>query len=84
MTMDIDGRKVTSAHAISWPQGEREDWGWTQHCSDGSLATLHVPEPGVYNIQVLMYDDGVCLDKIFLTKGCEKPRGLGPDESESI
>jgi len=84
VTIDMDGQKVTTAHAISWPEGETNGWMWTRRCSDGSEATLHVPEPGVYSIQLLMYHDGVYLDKIYLTKGDETPEGPGPDENECM
>jgi len=82
VTIDMDGQKFTTAHAISWPEGETSGWVWTQHCADGTLATLRVPEPGVYNIQLLMYHDGVYIDKIYLTQDDETPEGPGPDESD--
>jgi hypothetical protein len=82
VTVDMDGQKVTTAHAIAWPQGEVGGWAWIHRRADGSPATLSVPEPGVYSIQLLMYHDGVYVDKIYLTQGAEVPDGPGPDESE--
>lgn len=82
VTLDIDGQKATTATRVSWPELDHDGWTWSQHRWDGGIATLTIPAPGIYNIQILMYDDGVFVDKIYLTRGTEEPAGMGPEESE--
>jgi hypothetical protein len=83
ITLDMDGEKRSTATRLSWPESDNDEWAWSDVTVEGGRATLSIPRPGIYNLQVLMYDNGVLLDKIYLTQDTdESPSGFGPDESE--
>jgi len=54
-------------------------WGWTQATGNGPVATIQIPSPGVYTVNLWMREDGAKVDKLVLsTNVTYVPTGLGP------
>lgn len=57
-------------------------WTWSRDTMDGVAATVNVPSPGLYTINLWMREDGFVADKILLTTNAGYvPSGAGPAES---
>ncbi len=64
--------------------GFKDYFRWSNY-NDGEDVTISIPEPGIYTINVWMREDGVVLDKLWITTD-SYPYGsrteMGPDESQ--
>ena len=59
------------------------NWSWSSHTRDKSPATINIPKPGEYTINIWMREDGLKVDKILLLSDHGiTPTGAGPAESE--
>lgn len=75
----LDGNGPPTADRIT---GFPSALGWTRSTMDGPLATLHVTQPGLRELDVWMREDGFSIDKIVLTTNpWFSPSGAGPAES---
>ncbi len=75
----LDGQPLAGSDRISRPAGAT--FGWTRSTLDGRSAVLVVPAPGEHAIDVWLAEDGLLLDKLFLTRSTTAPVGEGPPES---
>jgi len=58
---------------------------WWTRTSDGPVATLSVPSPGIHVLNIWMREDGVVIDKVLLTTSASfTPTGTGPAPSDRI
>jgi YD repeat-containing protein len=61
----LDGAVNADSEALT---GFRfNEWGWSAGTMSGLTATIEIPEPGVYTINVWAREDGVRLDRILLS-----------------
>ncbi len=76
----LDGAEVPAATGITL---ERLDaWTWTNRTMAGTPATVTVATPGEHVVNVWMREDGLRLDRLFLTLDpAAVPTGDGPAES---
>ena len=83
--MGINKQVKSSSDNIDVAQNST--WSWGNRDTGGSRLSLYVPAKGLYTINVWMREDGVRLDKIFLTKNSSTSlttlglTGIGPAES---
>ena len=76
----LDGAEVPAATGITLSAFGR--WRWTNRTMAGGAATVAVDSPGEHVINVWMREDGLRLDRLFLTLDpAAAPTGEGPAES---
>jgi PKD repeat protein len=74
----LDYAAVDTADQIE--VAESGDWGWTNDTKDGAWATLQIPAPGTYTINVWMREAGLVVDRVLLTTDADYvPTGAGPE-----
>ncbi|MHB9116106.1 MAG: DUF7402 domain-containing protein, partial [Thermoleophilia bacterium] len=66
-------------------QGFSGNWGWSRATLDGPVATIQIPAPGIYTVNVFMREDGFKVDKLVLTTSdAYVPSGVGPAASPRV
>ncbi len=78
----LSGEPVVTANRIT---GFGTGWTWARGTMDGPVATIDVPGPGRYTLDVWMREDGFIFDRLLLTTNPNYvPEGDGPDASVQV
>ena len=70
----MDGSQIGTYFSVGVTEGV---WGWVSHAT-----TVNVSSAGMHTLQIRRREDGLEIDRIYLTKNADTPTGDGPTASE--